>query len=334
MKAAIFKEMGQPLAVEEIPDPTPGPGEVVLEVGRCGICGSDLHVTEEPTNLAPSGKILGHEYAGEVIAIGKGVERIKTGDNVAVMPLSSCGECANCLAGEPAWCAKRQVDGGGYAQYSKTYERQCIKLPSTLSMEDGALVEPMAVGLHTVAQSGLKPGDKVLVLGAGPIGLATIFWLKRMGAGTIFVTARTTQRKELALNMGADVFITPSDDPPAAAIEAMGGPADIVFECVGASGLIQQSILSTRMRGTVVVAGLCFHSDSFIPASAVVREVRIQPAAFYSLQEFQHAVEPLDRGAVEPRMMITDTVSLTDMPPVFEALRERTTQCKVMVKPG
>ncbi|MAF48790.1 MAG: alcohol dehydrogenase catalytic domain-containing protein [Rhodospirillales bacterium] len=333
MKAAVFKERGQPLAIEDIADPTPGPGEVVLEVGRCGICGSDLHVTDEPSHLAPFGKVLGHEYAGQVIAIGKGVERIKTGDNVAVMPLSSCGQCANCLGGEPAWCAERQIDGGGYAQFSLTHERQCVKLPATLSMEDGALVEPMAVGLHTVAQSGLGAGDRVLVYGAGPIGLATVFWLKRMGAGMIAVTARTTQRKELALQMGADLFVTPSDDPPAAAIEAMGGPADIVFECVGVSGLLQQSILSVRMRGTVVLAGLCFHPDSIVPAAAVVREARIQPAAFYSLAEFQHAAEPLDQGAVEPAMMVTDTVDLSDMPPVFEALRERTTQCKVMVKP-
>ena len=333
MKAAIFKERGQPLAIEGISDPTPGPGEVVVQVGRCGICGSDLHVTREPANLAPAGKVLGHEYAGEVIATGRDVTRVKTGDNVAVMPLSSCGACANCLAGEPAWCAERKIDGGGYAEYSLTHERQCIKLPGTLSMEDGALVEPMAVGLHAVAQSGLGPGDKVLVYGAGPIGLATIFWLKRMGAGQIAVTARTTQRKELALKMGADLFVTPSDDPPAAVIEAMGGPADIVFECVGASGLLQQSILSVRMRGRVVVAGLCFHADSIVPAAMVVREARIQPAAFYSLAEFQHAAEPLDQGAVEPRMMVTDTVPLIDMPPAFEALRERTTQCKVMVKP-
>ena len=333
MKAAVFKERGQPLAIEELADPTPGPGQVVVQVGRCGICGSDLHVTHEPANLAPTGKVRGHEYAGEVIAIGAGVERVRAGDNVAVMPLSSCGQCANCLNGEPAWCAQRMIDGGGYAEFSLTHERQCIKLPSTLSMQDGALVEPMAVGLHAVAQSGLGPGDNVLVYGAGPIGLATIFWLKRMGAGQIAVTARSTQRKELALNMGADLFVEPSDDPPAAAIEAMGGPADIVFECVGASGLLQQSILSVRMRGTVVVAGLCFHADSIVPAAMVVREARIQPAAFYSLREFEHATEPLDQGAVEPAMMVTDTVSLTDMPPVFEALRTRTTQCKVMVKP-
>ena len=324
MKAAVFKERGQPLAIEELADPTPGPGQVVVQVGRCGICGSDLHVTHEPANLAPTGKVLGHEYAGEVIAIGAGVERVRAGDNVAVMPLSSCGQCANCLNGEPAWCAQRMIDGGGYAEFSLTHERQCIKLPSTLSMQDGALVEPMAVGLHAVAQSGLGPGDNVLVYGAGPIGLATIFWLKRMGAGQIAVTARSTQRKELALNMGADLFVEPSDDPPAAAI---------VFECVGASGLLQQSILSVRMRGTVVVAGLCFHADSIVPAAMVVREARIQPAAFYSLREFEHATEPLDQGAVEPAMMVTDTVSLTDMPPVFEALRTRTTQCKVMVKP-
>ncbi len=333
MKAAVFKELGLPLSVENVADPTPDAGQVVLKVGRCGICGSDLHVTEEPDFLAPSGKVLGHEFAGEIVAVGAGVERIRTGDKIAVLPLSGCGHCISCLSGEPAWCDHRQVDGGGYAEYALTYERQCVVLPSTLSMEDGALVEPLAVGLHGVAISEMKPGQKILVIGAGPIGLAAIFWAKRMGAGKIAATASSMRRAELAKQMGAEIFVAPSADPVAEAVEALGGPPDIVFECVGKPGLIQQAVATVRRRGTVVVLGLCFKPDTLIPVIAVGKEVRIQCSGFYSLQEFQHAATPLDAGDVAPRSMITDTVSLEDMPPIFEALRERTTQCKVMVKP-
>lgn len=333
MKAAVFREFGKPLAIETQPDPIPGTGEVVIKVGRCGICGSDLHVTGNPHHLAPSGKILGHEWAGEVMDVGKNVNRVKKGDRVCVLPLSSCGACANCLAGEPAWCASRNIDGGGYGEYAKTHERQCFVMPKSLSLEDGALVEPMAVGLHGVAISAMEPGARVLVIGAGPIGLATIFWARRMGAGSIAATASSRRREALAKDMGADIFLDPAADIAQAATEALGGAPDIVFEAVGAPGLIEKSIAAVRRRGTVVVLGLCWDPDSFIPGIAVGKEVRIQCAGFYSAREFEHAIQPFDRGDVGPRAMVTDTVSLAQFPAAFEALRERTHQCKVMLNP-
>jgi (R,R)-butanediol dehydrogenase/meso-butanediol dehydrogenase/diacetyl reductase len=333
MKAAVFRQFGEPLSIETVPDPTPGTGEVVIRVGRCGICGSDLHATGNPHHLAPSGKILGHEWAGDVVDVGKGVTRINKGDRVCVLPLSSCGACANCLAGEPAWCAHRNIDGGGYGEYAKTHERQCFVMPKSLSLEDGALVEPMAVGLHGVAISGMTPGSRILVVGAGPIGLAAIFWAHRMGAGKIAATASSRRREVLAKNMGADIFLDPVADMTQAATQALGGPPDIVFECVGAPGLIEKSIAAVRRRGTVVVLGLCWDRDSFIPGLAVGKEVRIQCAGFYSAREFEHAIEPFDRDDVAPRTMVTDTVSLAQFPDAFEALRERTHQCKVMLDP-
>lgn len=333
MKAAVFRKFGTPLSIETVPDPTPEAGEVVIKVGRCGICGSDLHITGNPHRLAPSGKILGHEWAGEVVATGHGVARVKTGDRVAVLPLSSCGQCASCLAGEPAWCAQRAIDGGGYGEYAKTHERQCFVIPKSLSLEDGALVEPMAVGLHGVAISGMTPGARCLVIGAGPIGLATIFWAYRMGAGPIAVTASSRRREDLAMDMGATTFLDPALETASAAAEALGGPPDIVFECVGAPGLIEKSVTAVRRRGTVVVLGLCFEPDSFVPGLAVGKEVRIQCAGFYSAREFEHSIEPFDRGDVAPRAMVTETVSFAQFPAAFEALRERTHQCKVMLNP-
>ena len=283
--------------------------------------------------LAPSGKVLGHEWAGEVVALGMGVERVKIGDRVAVLPLSGCGMCASCLAGEPAWCASRNIDGGGYGEYALTHERQCFKIPASLSLQDGALVEPMAVGLHGVVMAEMKPGARVLVIGAGPIGLATIFWARRMGAGPIAATASSMRRADLAREMGAQMFLAPSDDLPTAATEALGGPPDIVFEAVGVPGLIQQSVACVRRRGTVVVLGLCWDPDTFVPGIAVGKEVRLQCAGFYSAREFEHAIAPFDAGAVEPRDMVTDTVSLAEFPAAFEALRTRTHQCKVMLDP-
>jgi threonine dehydrogenase-like Zn-dependent dehydrogenase len=181
--------------------------------------------------------------------------------------------------------------------------------------------------------AGMKPGDRVLVIGAGPIGLAAIFWARRHGAGAIAATAASMRRAELALCMGASDFLAPSDNPAAAAAEALGGPPDIVFEAVGAPGLIETAVACVRRRGTVVVLGLCWDPDTFVPGVAVGKEVRLQCAGFYSAREFEHAIQPFDTGSVEPREMITDRVSLAEFPTAFEALRTRTHQCKVMLDP-
>ncbi len=331
MKVAVFKQRGQPLAVEDAPDPTPVEGEVVLKVGRCGICGSDLHATSHPDHLAPPGKVLGHEFSGQVVALGKNVTDLAMDDCVAVLPLSSCGKCANCLRGELPWCAERNLEGGGYGQYTVANQIQCLKLPSTISMEDGALVEPMAVGLHGVSMAQFEPGARVLVIGAGPIGLASIFWARRHGAGRIVATARTNTREALAMEMGASAFVLPAEDLGAEVNKALGGPPDVVFECVGAQGILAQAIDLCTRRGTVVLMGLCWSADSYVPGLQVSKEVRIQPSAFYSKKEFQVAIDAFHAGNLEPRSMITDRISLAQLPDAFEALRERTTQCKVMV---
>src|SRR5262249_54866170 len=149
-----------------------------IQVSRCGICGSDLHMTEDPFfGLAP-GAILGHEYAGEVVALGRGVQHVRAGDRVAVLPLQGCWKCASCVAGESAWCTQMRIGGGGYGQYSLAHEAQCLILPKCVTLEDGALIEPMAVGLHGVTVAQLVPGARVLVIGAGPIGLAATFWAR------------------------------------------------------------------------------------------------------------------------------------------------------------
>lgn len=333
MQAAVFKAIGQPLQIEQVADPTPVGRDVVISVGRCGICGSDLHVTEDPSFHLPSGTVLGHEYAGEIVATGSAVEQLRAGDRVAVVPMRSCGRCAECLTGQPAWCVMKRLEGGGYAQYSVADERQCVKLPNSLSMADGAIVEPLAVALHGVKLSGLAPGAKVLVIGAGPIGIATAFWARRLGAGRVAVTAASRRREALAMEVGATCFVNPLENGPEAVTRALGGPPDIVFEAVGKPGLIAHSIAQVRPRGTVVVLGLCASPDTFVPFAAVAKEARIQPSAFWEIRDFEIAIDTLDAGAVAPRHMVTDTVPLGDMAAAFEALRHRTTQCKVLVHP-
>ena len=333
MKAAVFTAIGTPLSIETLPEPSPQGDDVLVRVDRCGICGSDLHMTEDPAFAVPAGTVIGHEWAGEVVAVGPAAERIKRGDRVSVLPVRSCGRCAACAAGEQAWCAQMRIDGGGYGQYALASERQCLVLPRTVSLHDGALIEPLAVGLHGVNLAQMPAGARVLVIGAGPIGLATAYWARRLGAGAVAVTASSMRRAELARTMGATAFIDPARISAQEIQAALQGPPDIVFECVGKPGLIKQSLEYVRPRGTVVVLGLCTAVDSFVPFVAVAKEVRIQPAALYRMRDFEIAADVMDRGDVTARAMVTDTISLAQLPPAFEALRHRSHQCKVLINP-
>ncbi len=334
MRAAVMQGLHQPLAVETVADPVPGEGDVLVKVGRCGICGSDLHMTEDPAYGQGAGSILGHEFAGEVIELGKGVEGLAKGDLVAVSPLKSCGKCPACLAGNVSWCDSFGLQGGGYAEYALTLPNQCVKLPKSASLADGAIIEPLAVALHGVAMSGTRIGDKVLILGAGPIGLATAFWARRMGAGRVVVQDVATWQQDRALAMGAHDFIADRTDPIGAAERSLGGKADVVFECVGLPGLIAQGIEQVRARGTIVLLGLCTVPDTFNSFAMLSKEVRLITSAFFTSHEYHAALDALDRGAAEPRLLITETIPLDSTPTVFEALRRRTEQCKVLIAPG
>jgi len=223
---------------------------------------------------------------------------------------------------------------GGCGEYTVVREAAAVRLPRCVSLADGALVEPLASCLHAVAVAGMRAGARVLVLGAGAMGVGVLFWTRRLGAGRIVASARSEWREPLALGMGADEYLTGGDDLPERVVAALGGPPDIVFECAGAPGLIAQAVNLVRPRGTVVVAGGCMEPDSFVPAVAMFKEVSLRFACAYSLEDFQHSVDVLDRGALEPRSMVTQTVGLDALPEAMEALRRGSRQCKVLVDPS
>ena len=327
MRAAVMQGLHKPLVIETLPDPTPGAGEVVVKVGRCGICGSDLHMTEDPAYGAGPGTVLGHEFAGEVVALGRDVDGLRLGNLVSVIPLQSCGQCASCKSGEVAWCDHFALQGGGYAEYAVTRPNQCIRLPKSASLADGAIIEPLAVALHGVNMSGLTRGERVLILGAGPIGLAVAFWARRLGASDVVMLDIADHQRDRALAMGATSFATTPDDA------LIDGKADIVFECVGVPGLIAQAVGQVRKRGTILLLGLCTRRDTFNSFAMLSKEVRLITSAFFTRREYEVALDVLDAGAAEPRMLVTDTISLAETPERFEALRNRTHQCKVLIAP-
>jgi len=333
VKAAVFTGVGRPLSIENVPDPKPGPHEVIIRVGRCGICGTDLHMTGGHGMTYPVGTIPGHEFAGEIVALGSAVKNVKIGDLVAAQPLTGCGECPACLAGEPKHCPKMLGIGSAFAEYTRAGWRECVKLPAGLSLADGALIEPLAVGLHGVVMSALQPGAKVLVIGAGPIGLAAAFWARRLGAARVAVSARSARQESRARALGATDFLPAGDDLPAVAAAALGGAPEVIFECVGRPGLINLAMNCVARKGTVVVLGFCTVADHLGPSDFLFKELKLIYSNVYSTREFEIVAEALDTGAAQARSMITDTVSFEHLPAAFESLRSGSTQCKVMLDP-
>jgi (R,R)-butanediol dehydrogenase/meso-butanediol dehydrogenase/diacetyl reductase len=165
------------------------------------------------------------------------------------------------------------------------------------------------------------------------MGLAAMFWARRMGAGKVVAVARSRHREAIARGIGADAFLTMSDDLSGELAEVLSGPPDVVLECTGVPGAIAQSVGLVKSRGSVTVVGMCTHADPWVPANAMLKEIRIQFVVGTSLGQFLKVADVLDAGHVEPRFMVTDTISLDQLPLTFEALRTSSMQCKVLVDP-
>jgi (R,R)-butanediol dehydrogenase/meso-butanediol dehydrogenase/diacetyl reductase len=332
---AVVVQGPRRLAVAELPDPTPGPGQVVLRVSACGICGSDLHLHQ--AGLLPAGAVMGHEFCGEVV---EGASELRRGERVCALPTLSCGRCARCRSGLGAYCKTQRPLGfgrvaGAFAEYVAVAAHEVVRLPDGVDDERAALVEPLAVGLHAAHVAGIQPGETCLVVGAGPIGLAITLWARELGAGEVIVSERAAGRRAMAERFGATRVVDPGREDVAEAL-ARSAPegADLVFEAVGAPGLIQQCIGHVRFRGRIVVAGVCLVPDTVQPGIAMLKEASVRFAMAYERRDFERTIELLERGRLDPTAMITERIGLDEVPAAFDALERPSDQCKVLVRPG
>ena len=332
MKAAIYPGRGGPITIEDLPDPEPSPGEVVIKVHRCGICGTDLSMTKGDVWDYGRGQ-FGHEYAGEVVALGAGVEGHRIGDRIAVLPSGACGHCEGCRGRNHVLCRNAPGAMRGFAEFARVSTDLAIKLPAALSLADGALVEPLAISLHGVRQSPLRPGDKVLVLGGGPVALYAIYWARRLGAGRIVAASRSARRRDLCLEMGANAFVTFGDGEVGEVVEALGGAPDVVYECVGVPGMLTKAITHAGLYGTVTSLGFCTHADPVIPALGAYKCVTLQFLVGYTIEDFRYVADQLDSGHADPKASITSTVPLRDLPTAMDLLRGPNDETKVHVLP-
>lgn len=323
-----------PVQIVDIEAPRPGPSEVLIKIENCGICGTDVHMTDGEGLNFSVGRHFGHEYAGVIEAVGSGVTHLRIGDRVTAMPQMGCGKCSACLAGEPYWCAgERPARHGGFANYTVATEQSTVKVPDGVPLATAALTEPLACGLHGIGRSGMRRGDKVLCFGAGPIGLSAVYWAKKLGAGRVAAYARSDRAARLALAIGADSF-TCAGQPHADDFSGqLDGAPDIVLECTGAAGMIEASVKAVKPRGAVVVLGYRADKDSFVPSRAVDKEVDLRFAIVYNRRDFEHCLAAMAEPDFAPAQMITGTVPLAALPETLGELRRPSSHCKVMVSP-
>ena len=326
------------LAEAELPDPSPGPGEVEVDIAFCGICGSDLHMLPSPA-ISP-GTVMGHEFSGTVAAVGDGVEGWDQGERVAVLPATACGECPSCRAGQEHLCAEAMLRGHGLGARQGAFAERVVvdpdslfRLPESVSEEHGALVEPLAVGVHGVRRAELGPDDPVVVLGAGPIGVMTALSLRATGSHRIVVVEPGDSRRKRMESLGFDAV--PLDGVHEAVIEALGGelPAG-VFECAGHPSGLGLALELVRPAGVIVALGVLEEPVPVNQLLLIIKEASVLGAFAYQPQDFERAIELLAEGAVPAADLITEVAPLERAQELVDELRRPgTEQLKVLLRP-
>ncbi|KEO56785.1 2,3-butanediol dehydrogenase [Thioclava indica] len=347
MKAARWHGV-KDIRVEDIAEPSPGPGEVKIKVAWTGICGSDLHeylagpifVPVEETHPLSHDKApitMGHEYCGTITDLGDGVSGLTKGDRVAIEPIFACGHCEACMEGKYNLCDSLGFVGlsgghGGFAATSVVPARMVHKMPDDLSMEQGALVEPAAVALHAVRMSKIKAGDKAAVFGAGPIGLLVVEALRVAGAAQIHVVEPSAERRAKALELGATSVIDPMAEDPVATIRSATGGVHVAFEVTGVPRVLPQCIDSTRHEGQTLIVSIWEGDASFHPNTAVLKERQLQGTIAYR-HVYPAVMELMIQGYFSADKLVTKRISIDEIVEQgFEALVAEKSQVKILVK--
>ena len=332
MTAAFFNGKGQ-MELHDHPKPNAGPGEAVIRLRATGICGSDLQMNADKD--APDKLPEGHEVAGEVVEIGEGVDPSLMGQRVTIDIIGSgraCTTCWYCRQGEFTYCEnKAPTEGGGFADYMKRQAMGCYPVPDSLSWEEAALVEPLAVSVHGVRRGVLSGGETVAVLGSGNIGLTAIAAARAMGAGKIFATARYEQQARLAKALGADEALPDTGPEFKEAIKEVteGRGADMTIETVGGNQdkTAAQAVDVTRRQGRIVVLGVYRRPFEFNFLRPGFREQSIIFSNCYSVIDGRHdyevAIDMIASGRTSIEQMVTHKYPLDQIQPAFETASDK-----------
>ncbi len=357
MRATVMRT--QQLVVDTVPDPTPAAGEVLVKTLACGICGSDLHMFKFGPRVlevmrragAPDmmdlGRdiVMGHEFCAEIVDFGPGCsQHLQKGARVCSMPIGL-------RSGGPETVGYSNTLPGGYGEYMVLNEMLLLPVPNGLPADHAALTEPMAVGWHAVEKANLTAEDVPLVLGCGPIGLATIAALRIRGKEPIVAADFSPARRRLAAAMGAHVVVDPAETspykswegvaaykaapalPPEMAFMASPFRPAVIFECVGVPGVIQQILAGAQRNTRIVVVGACMESDSIEPIFAINKELSLQFVLGYTPQEFAASLQHLAEGKIAAPRLITGKVGVEGVAGAFAELADPERHAKIIVEP-
>jgi 2-desacetyl-2-hydroxyethyl bacteriochlorophyllide A dehydrogenase len=337
------------LVVDDVPDPRPGAGQVLVRTLACGICGSDLHTLQhgdqmvemstEGSDFAPEGLpslelmdldrdvVMGHEFCGEVVELGENTANCQEGDVVVSVPMTFDPDGLHPIG-------YSNVYPGGYAEQMVLSDMVALKVPNGLAAHHAALTEPMAVGLHAVNRSATKAGQAAIVLGCGPVGLATISALRLLGAAPIIAADFSPKRRELAVTMGAHEVTDPREEPVIDVWRRLGRPTPTtIFEAVGVPGLLDQALQVVPRQGEVIVVGACMEPDTFRPMRGVVKEVDIRFAFGYDPLEFAETLRRIAEGEIDVAPLITGRIDIDGVPDAFQTLATPDAHAKILVEP-
>ena len=349
MRAAVLND-GKILVRDDVPEPVPATGQVLVEVKACGICGSDLHFVKHGHKMMELGKqmqgmpmmgggdrpeldlkadiYMGHEFCAEVLEAGPDTETLKPGTIVTAMPV---------LLGpggiEPI--VYSNTTKGGYGERMLLTAPLLLEVPNGLDPKYAALTEPMAVGLHGVNKSRIKKGEGAIVLGAGPVGLAIIAALKVQGIEKIVAADFSPARRRIAEAMGAHVVVDPREETGWAAWSRSGnGLPPVVFEAIGVPGILDEILRAAPAQSRVVVVGVCMEHDTINPFFGISKELNVQFCLGYDPMEFAGTLRSIAEGEIDVTPMITGEVDLDGVAGAFDALGNPEEHCKILVVPN
>ncbi|MGA8330529.1 MAG: zinc-binding dehydrogenase [Mycobacterium sp.] len=334
MRAAVLRN-GRMVCRDDVADPVPGPGQVLVAVRSCGICGSDLHFAAHGADvLALTSQMgggmdidldrdifMGHEFTAEILEAGPDTDTYPAGTLITSIPVLISGKSV-----EPIVYSNTTL--GGFAERMLLSAPLLLPVPNGLDPRQAALAEPVAVGLHAVNKSGVQPGETALVLGCGPIGLAVVAALRARGVESIVAADFSPKRRELAATMGAHQTLDPTQGSPFDTVAAA-----VVFEAVGVPGIIDDVLRRARHGTRLIVVGVCMQPDTVHPFFAIAKEINVQFVLAYDPNEFADSLRAIAEGAIDVTPMITGDVGLEDVGAAFDDLADPEQHCKILVTP-
>lgn len=338
MKASRFLG-NKTFAVTDLPTPHAGPGELVLRNQVCGVCGTDVHIYHGEPGSADVNPpvVLGHEYSGEVVEVGKGVTGFAVGDHVTVDPNIYCGHCAYYQNGKKQLCPSMEAIGvtrdGGFAQYSLIPASQAFKLEPTVPWEAAAMAEPLACCLHGIDLAGIQVGDKVCVVGGGAIGLLMVQLAKLSGASQIVLSEPNEKRRQVGLQLGANTALDPTrPDAQEAFAQVLDGGANVVIECVGNVPAVKSAFQFAGKGATVLLFSVPKVDATFdLPLFDVYKKELTIKGSFVNPDTHARAVALINSGKVDFGPIITHRFTLDQLPEAI-AMQMSDASIKVVVE--